>query len=211
MITCGYIIRKKYEKKIIFLHLQSHWRKESDLESDLELKSDPLARGTDPDPHQHVTDAQHWFEVKTSYLLGSGSGSISQRYGSGSAPTCHGSPTLVWGEQLLPAGVQPKDRPGAAGPRPVHSQLHPVLNRKQTFTEQILNRERIKVDNISQQKLLENLNNQQNFYFWHLVVLNSVFGSEYPWIRSDVALIELGHNEISKNLYLRRFSNNCTT
>jgi len=72
---------------------------------------------------------------------------------------------MVGVKDLLPAGVQPEDRSGAAGPRPVHSQLHPVLNRKQTFTEQILNRERIKVDNISQQKLLENLNNQQNFYF----------------------------------------------
>jgi hypothetical protein len=28
--------------------------------------------------------------------VGSGSGSISQRYGSGSAPKCHGSPTLIF-------------------------------------------------------------------------------------------------------------------
>jgi hypothetical protein len=24
---------------------------------------DPLARGTDPDPHQNVTDSQHWYAV----------------------------------------------------------------------------------------------------------------------------------------------------
>ncbi len=38
--------KKKYEKKV--LHPKSHWRKKSDPDS--------LARGTDPDPHQNVTD-----------------------------------------------------------------------------------------------------------------------------------------------------------
>jgi hypothetical protein len=35
-------------------------------ESDPELVPDPdlLARGTDPDPHQNVTDPQHWFLSK---------------------------------------------------------------------------------------------------------------------------------------------------
>jgi hypothetical protein len=31
------------------------------MESDLELVPDPLIRGADPDPHQNVTDPQHWF------------------------------------------------------------------------------------------------------------------------------------------------------
>jgi hypothetical protein len=39
--------------KKFFLHPLSQWRKESDL--------DPLVRGTDPDPHQNVTDPQHWY------------------------------------------------------------------------------------------------------------------------------------------------------
>ncbi len=29
------------------------------MESDPELDPDPLVRGTDPDPHQNVTDPQH--------------------------------------------------------------------------------------------------------------------------------------------------------
>ncbi len=44
-----------------FLHPLSHWRKESDPELDQE--SDPLVTGTDPDPHQNVTDPQHFLAV----------------------------------------------------------------------------------------------------------------------------------------------------
>ncbi len=41
---------KKMKKKKF--HPSSHWRKESDL--------DPLVRGSDP--HQNVTDPQHWLK-----------------------------------------------------------------------------------------------------------------------------------------------------
>jgi hypothetical protein len=41
-----------------FKWLKSHRRKESDLE--LDLGPDLLVRGADLDPHQNVTDPQHW-------------------------------------------------------------------------------------------------------------------------------------------------------
>jgi hypothetical protein len=42
----------------------------------------------------------------------------------------------------MPAGVQPEDRPSAAGPRPVHSQLYPVLNIQKAFTKHIPKKEK---------------------------------------------------------------------
>jgi hypothetical protein len=46
----------KLSFKKFFLHPLSHWRKKSDPE----LDPYPLVRGTDPDPHQNVTDPQHY-------------------------------------------------------------------------------------------------------------------------------------------------------
>jgi hypothetical protein len=82
---------------------------------------DPLVIGTDPDPNQNVTDHlfYRYFYVNEGYFLANhvyflnfqmpsfieisseegsrvGSGSISQRCGSGSEPKCHGSPTLIY-------------------------------------------------------------------------------------------------------------------
>ncbi len=50
------------------MHPYSHWRKESDPEVNPDL--DPLVRGADadPDPHQNVTDPQHWLPYVGSYL-----------------------------------------------------------------------------------------------------------------------------------------------
>ncbi len=45
-------------KKYAFFQPLSHWRKELDQEPELNL--DPE---TDPDPHQNVTDSQHWLQV----------------------------------------------------------------------------------------------------------------------------------------------------
>ncbi len=58
MMCRGQVIRKKDGKKIFFLfHLQNQWRKESD--------PDTLIRGTDSDPHQNVTEPQHWYPTFT--------------------------------------------------------------------------------------------------------------------------------------------------
>jgi hypothetical protein len=57
---------------------------------------DPLIRGRDPDPEKPVNKGVG-SGVGSGSRTGSGVGSISQRYGSGSgsAPKCHGSPTLL--------------------------------------------------------------------------------------------------------------------
>jgi hypothetical protein len=49
-------LRASYKKKIC-LHPKNQWRKESDPK--LDPNPDPLVRGTDPAPHQNVTDPQH--------------------------------------------------------------------------------------------------------------------------------------------------------
>jgi hypothetical protein len=47
---------KKLCKTFIFsCHLEGHWRKYQDPESD----PDPLVRGMDPDPNQNGMDPQH--------------------------------------------------------------------------------------------------------------------------------------------------------
>jgi hypothetical protein len=64
--------------------------------------SGPFVRGTDPDPDPALDPSlRKKYGKKFSSLksmkkvVGSGFGSISQRYGSGSAPKCHGSLTLI--------------------------------------------------------------------------------------------------------------------
>ncbi len=59
-------LRVSYEKHVIFLHPKSHWRKES--ESGARSVSQRYG-SADPDPHQNVTDPQHWLLHFKSFLL----------------------------------------------------------------------------------------------------------------------------------------------
>jgi hypothetical protein len=55
-------LRRKYEENNFFGILKvTEDFKESDPELDPEPEPDPLLGGPDPDPHQSVTDPQHFF------------------------------------------------------------------------------------------------------------------------------------------------------
>ncbi len=73
------------------------------------MTPESLSREASPVPHEvgHVHTQQYWIRRIRMFLgwrkesvpeLGAGSGSFSQRCGSGSAQKCHGSPTLVHSE-----------------------------------------------------------------------------------------------------------------